>query len=211
MKATEKELKCIDLSLNIRKNLLEQKLKELYKNKTPILISPKGFVKHFWQDFYVTKKMMTPFKAIIYSIIFFLIYIIALPFVFVFGLIDRFFTTNKKQRIEYNNKYLIDYEVSDLKSFEILWDTKGLRDWGVGYYHLQFTEDNKLDCLKYWCKILYNIEDGHFNEIVEGLRKSISISRQKFYEENPNGHISMASPIQLLPTEIQTKFGNYIP
>lgn len=36
MKATEKELKCIDFSLNIRKNLLEQKLKEL--GSTTILV-----------------------------------------------------------------------------------------------------------------------------------------------------------------------------
>lgn len=211
MKATEKEIKCIDFSLKIRKKIIEQEVNKFKKNKTPLLISPKGFVEHFWQDYYTTKKMITPLKGLLYSIIFYVIYLIALPLVVIFGVIDKFIPTNKKNKEELKSKYLFDYEISDTKSFEVLWDTKGLRDWGVGFYHLKFTDDDKLDCLKFWCKTLYSIEEQQFNELMDGIRNRIAISRRKFYEEHPNEHISMASPIQLLPEEIQTKFGNYNP
>ena len=209
MKATEKEKKCIDFSLMIRKKVLEQEIYKLKKDKTPLLLSPKGFVEHFWQDYHTTKKMTTPIKGAIFTLIFYVIYIIALPLVFIFGVIDKFIPSNKKNKEELKSKYLIDYEISDLKSFELFWDSKGLRDWGVGFYHLKFTNEDKLECLRFWCKTLYQIEEEHFNKLIEGAKDRIAISRQKFYAENPNGHISMASPIQILPEEIQTKFGNY--
>ena len=33
--------------------------------------------------------------------------------------------------------YELDYETSPLKTFEQLWNDKGLRDWGVSYWHMK--------------------------------------------------------------------------
>jgi len=111
MKATEKEKKCIDFSLMIRKKVLEQEIYKLKKDKTPLLLSPKGFVEHFWQDYHTTKKMTTPIKGAIFTLIFYVIYIIALPLVFIFGVIDKFITRNKKnktnQKIKNTNSHKI--------------------------------------------------------------------------------------------------------
>ena len=211
MKASEKEIKCIDFSLKVRHTAIKESTFELKKNSTPLLISPNDFVKHFWQDYHVTKKMTTPIKGTIFSIIFYAIYVIAIPLVFVFGIIDLTISSFRKKEDAMHNQYLIDYNVSEIKSFEVLWDTKGLRDWGVGFYHLKFTDDDKLGCLRFWCKTLYEMEEQQFNDLIDSIKNKIAISRQKFYVENPNGHITMASPIQLLPNEIQTKYGNYIP
>ena len=41
------------------------------------------------------------------------------------------------------------------------------------------------------------------------IRNRISKSRQEFYANNPDGHISMISPIQALPDEIQSRYGDY--
>ena len=108
-------------------------------------------------------------------------------------------------------KCISKMSILEIKSFEELWNTKGLRDWGVEYYHLSFKDEDKIECLKNWCKILYNIEQNQFNEIIDTIRMGIAKSRQEFYRENPNAHISMVSPIQKLPTVIQNNFGNYIP
>lgn len=211
MKATEKEIDCIDYSLHIRETYVELQLERLQKARVPILISPKGFIKHFWQEYHVTKQMLTPFKGAVYSIVFSVCYLIALPIVFVSGIIDICSSKSKKQIEMLNNVYLFDYDVSEVKSFEEFWDTKGLRNQGGVYYHLLFSEEDQLDCLKYWCRILYNIDESHFNDILEAIRNRIDRNFKKFYEENPNGHISMASPIDLLPHTVQTKFGNYVP
>lgn len=212
MKATEKEIKCIDFSLNIRQEVLKKKYEELKQNKTPLLVSPKGFIKHFWQDYSVTVKMLSFWKRIAYQTMFSIIYIIALPFIFILGFIDLFLPANKKKKNETKETYLIDYEVSENKSFSTLWDLKGLRNWGVGYYHLSgFNEDDQLSCIISWSKILYDLEKNEVLNIYDDIRNRISKSRQEFYANNPDGHISMISPIQALPDEIQNRFGNYKP
>lgn len=210
MKPTDKEIKCIDFSLRIREEVITKKIKELKQNKTPLLVSPKGFIKHFWQDYSVTVKMLSFWKRLAYIAMFSIIYIIALPFIFILGFIDLFLPANKNKKNEIKEAYLIDYTVTENKSFAGLWDSKGLRNWGVGYYHLSgFSEDDQLNCIISWSKILYGLDKKEILNVYDDIRKRISKSRQEFYANNPDGHISMISPIQALPDEIQSRYGDY--
>lgn len=210
MKPSDKEIKCIDFSLKVRKKVLQKKFEELKRNKTPLLVTPKGFIKHFWKDYSVTVKMLNIWKGIFYKIIFSIIYLITVPFIFIFGIIDLFLPTSKKQKNEIKENYLIDYDVSSSKSFLALWDLKGLRNWGVGYYHLsEFSEEDQLSCITNWCKVLYNSDKNEILSIYDNIKNRIVKSRQEYYANNPDGHINMISPIQALPDEIQNKYGDY--
>lgn len=213
MTATEKEKKCIDYSLKIRNRVVERKLADLNMEKPPIIFKPSDFKKHFWQDYDVTMKMLPFWKKTIMFLVATIFYIIIFPILFFYGIYQAISGDKNRNKVkdDLTKQYQIDYNVSEIKSFEELWNTKGLRDWDVEYYHLSFKDEDKIECLKNWCKILYNIEQNQFNEIIDTIRMGIAKSRQEFYRENPNAHISMVSPIQKLPTVIQNNFGNYIP
>ena len=213
MKPNKKEIDCINYSKKIRENVVKRKLEKLRQNRTPIFLTPKGFVKHFWQDYSVTNKMLSIWKKIVFNLIVAILYLLAIPFVFIAGIYELLAGKNNafnKQKKEIIELYLIDNEVSETKTFEQLWNDKGLRDWGIGYMQYSgYSESEQLSCLKYWFVSLYNKTENDFDDYYNKVLKRINEGRRKFYQENPNGHISMASPIQLLPAEFDKMFGNY--
>lgn len=116
----------------------------------------------------------------------------------------------EKIKKEITNQFLVNYEVSEIKTFSQLWDDKGLRNWGRAHLHLTgFTEDEQLSCIKYWYIALYEKSDFDFEKLIDTIQENRRKSISEFYSQNPCGHISPISIVQSLPKEIDRIYGDY--
>ncbi|WP_091549610.1 hypothetical protein [Thermoflexibacter ruber] len=122
MTATDKEKKCIDFSLKVREKIVERKLSELSSDKMPIVFKPSDFKEHFWKDFDTTMKLLPFWKKCILLLVASIFYVIIFPILFFYGLYQAISGDKNydKKKNELNSLYLIDYNVSENKSFEEL-------------------------------------------------------------------------------------------
>jgi hypothetical protein len=212
MRATEKEIKCIDYSLIVRNNVIQKRLSSLREGKLPLVLTPKSFINNFWQDYSTMKKLMPNWKKPIFIIIVSILYLILLPIIFVIRTIEIVSGDKKyKEKFEGLKKtYELDYETSTIKSFEQLWDDKGLRDWGMTHMHLTgFTNEDKMNCISEWFSILYNKDKSELEVLVSKIRERIQKTISDYYTTNPKGHITPIEIVQALPQEIDKTYGNY--
>ncbi len=103
----------------------------------------------------------------------------------------------------------ITFDVSEKKTFEQLWGDHGLRNYGINHMHRGFfSDEQKRECIKYWVKVLYPF---HINtdEIEQDLVAQAVARWKRYYREHPNGHISIASSIDCLASELDKRYGNY--
>jgi len=103
-----------------------------------------------------------------------------------------------------------EYEVSTIKTFTQLWSDFGLRDFGVEYcIRGFFNRENKLDCIKFWVKELYEV-DIDIIKLEEEIKRKLIKSRQEIMKNNPGiSGVIMAEPVDEIPEEIDFLFGYY--
>jgi len=110
------------------------------------------------------------------------------------------------------DEFLFDepYQVSESKSFIDLWKIYGLVEQRIGpFYCGPYGVNDTLNCIQKWIEILYN--DTNFDIFM--LEKEIKVSIDTKYKETMNkiisGSISMVEPIEIIPSEINKRFGKY--
>lgn len=115
---------------------------------------------------------------------------------------DKFYPKVKKGVLKnlFGKKDLsVKYQVSSLKVFSTLWSMYGLRDYGFDYVHRgSFSDTDKLDCLKMWIKILYDI-DAEVEKITDQIIVDLSNSRKQMMKVNPGIRINSGNPINIIP------------
>lgn len=209
--ANHQEKKCIDYSLKVRNKVAEEEIKKLKSKHLPLFLTPKRYIQYFFSD--LIFKGIPVLKLIFVTLILSILYLLMIPIVFIFRLIE--IIGSKKSNIKneiYNiqDRYSLGYDVSENKSFTQLWDDKGLKNWGVGHMHLVgISQEQQLNCIKYWFEVLYGKEKSELDILIEQIQQRIRKTRQEFYEEHPNGHVTPVQVQQLLPEEIDKKYGNY--
>jgi hypothetical protein len=118
---------------------------------------------------------------------------------------------NKKDR-SFKKKYLFlkfkfkSYDVEANKTLSSLWNSFGLKSSSK----FKFTDDEKLECINKWLKILYNVD---FDAVADYNSKLNKFQQQMkhYHSENPDTHVSwnFPSPEKYIK-ELEAKFGNYI-
>ncbi len=108
-----------------------------------------------------------------------------------------------KEKGRANEPGVLGYEVSESKKFAQLWS-----DFGLPYIKGYYQDDLKLTCMQQWVDVLYPMPIILEEIKVEILQRSVE-RRKAFYAEHPNGHIRILEPIEILPTEIDRRFGDY--
>ncbi|MDA3781181.1 MAG: hypothetical protein PF487_13290 [Bacteroidales bacterium] len=205
------EKKCIDYSLKIREQIILNELTNLKEKKLPLILTPKRYIKFFFSD--SSLKGMSILKIILVFLLLVTLYFIAIPIVFIFRLPEVIGGDKKrKQQVrEIKYKYEIGYDISNNKSFNQLWDYKGLRNWGMSHMHLSgITQKQQLDCIYYWFNILYGKDRSELDELCKIIQERIKKIISDYYKENPKGHIIPSKVHQHLPDEIDKKYGNYL-
>ena len=112
---------------------------------------------------------------------------------------------SKNKMLLIHKSHEMDNIVSETKSFSQLWSDKGLWD-----ENFDCTLEERKECIYTWFNILYE-NSSALEEIEQMIINRQSEVRRTFYEEEPNGHISMAAIHVVLPEEIDTRLGLYIP
>lgn len=210
MKANDKEYKCIEISRGYRLKVIERKLITHRENKLPLFLTPKAFDKHFNTDFRSIMDNNSIWKKVLFVFVLSLFYVVIVPIIFVAVLYDKIFGKKDKIEDELRLKYDLDDSVSEIKLFSEFWNLKGLRDYGVGYLHLEgFTKEQQKECISKWLKILFDIDHNTFEVMYNDLSQKQIEGARNFYKNNPGGHISMASVESILPEEIDKRYGSY--
>jgi hypothetical protein len=102
-----------------------------------------------------------------------------------------------------------NYNVSPNKTFVQLWSDFGLRDYGVDFWHRgAFSEEEKMECLANWVHELYPFLIN-LVEMEQELIVRASERRKQYYEKNPNGHIMISDPLDIIPSELDRRYGAY--
>jgi len=115
---------------------------------------------------------------------------------------------DKKEVVAY---YKRDNEVSREKTFSQLWNTKGLRNYGVGYLDNVCVPDlEMLGCLQFWFCILYNKKVEEFEAVVACVKAEINESIKGFHDEHSGGYISPVEVHHQIPEKIDALYGNYL-
>lgn len=117
---------------------------------------------------------------------------------------------NKKYK-GFINKYLFlkfrfqQCEVSAEKTLEALWLLYGLKNNNK----FQFSDQEKLECINKWFKILYSLEFDLVADYDNKLREFQQQAR-KYHLENPNEHINwnFPSPENYI-LDMKAEFGYY--
>ncbi|MDA3953862.1 MAG: hypothetical protein PF485_09455 [Bacteroidales bacterium] len=209
--ANQKEKKCIDYSLQIRKKVAKEEIKKLKRKYLPLFLTPTKYIHYFFSD--STFKGMSVLKLIFVMLVLSILYLLTTPIVFIFRLIE--IITGKKSNIknkiyDIEASYSLGYDVTGNKTFSQLWDDKGLRNWGGGHMHLSgLSNDQQMDCMIYWFEVLYRKDKSEIDILIEQIKQRIKKTIGEFYDEHPNGHVLPMQVHQLLPEEIDKKYGNY--
>lgn len=107
--------------------------------------------------------------------------------------------------------YANNYNVCGDKTFSNLWDTKGLRNYGVNYWNnISVANEDLLLCQQFWFCTLYDKSEAAFDALVQSIKEEISASMRKFLKENPGSFVSPADPHQMVPEKIDLIYGNYL-
>jgi hypothetical protein len=213
MKATSKEVQCIDFSLEIRLAVIQRKISEFEeRNKLPLIfLTPKAFERKFG----ITSNIgLAYWKSGIIIIVTFLFYFLLVPIFFFVGLYELLFNgrKNKEQSPEIQLKeiYSLDQNVSEIKTFSQLWDDKGLRDYGREWWKYSgYTKEEQRRCIYKWFEILYNRDSSVLDNLVSIIEEEQTASIRRMYADNPGLRISMDSMESILPERIDTLFGEY--
>jgi hypothetical protein len=109
-------------------------------------------------------------------------------------------------RLEDFKDIFSDDEVSEIKLFSQLWKDMGMHaSWDI------LIREKQLDCIVEWFSILFdNIDSKKLEEVYKNIKLRNSETFKNFRKENPHGHISLISPVTLLPKEIDKVFGYYM-
>lgn len=212
MRASEKELKCIDISRELRKRVVQRKINELKQQDISLFIAPIAFTNFFVIDYKKVLKENSIFQSVLFILVMLVLYTIGLPMLLlvnIYMIITGKRNTLLKQFKKIRNTYYIDNEVSEIKSFSQLWDDKGLRDYGTEFWiYSGYTKAEQQECIDKWFEILYgNIEK------VSNISKTISdkqVEESINFHRSNQGHINMGTPIVFLPEKIDEKFGFYV-
>jgi hypothetical protein len=115
---------------------------------------------------------------------------------------------NKEDIIDY---YTLDFKVYGTKQFSHFWNTKGLRNSGVGYWNNVNTGfEDTMNCLEYWFCTLYDKSKADFQNLIEVVDAKNKEYIKNFMKENPNSFISPLELNQMIPEEIDILFGAYL-
>jgi len=109
----------------------------------------------------------------------------------------------------YHDGKTVNYQVSEMKSFSQLWSDFGLRDYGSRYWGRgKFKREDKLTCIEYWVKTLYDIELD-IKKFESEIEQELQAERLEMMKEDPSGSVSMIDAVDAMPLRIDEKFGLY--
>jgi len=102
-----------------------------------------------------------------------------------------------------------EYKVSEMKSFIYLWSDFGLRNYGSRYWGRgKFKREDKLRCIEYWVKSLYDVEVD-IEKFESEIEKELQAERLEMMKEDPSGSVSMIDAVDAMPLRINEEFGLY--
>lgn len=213
MKASKKEIDCIELSREIHVLACDRLIHEIKKDLIPIILTPRGFLNKFVADFAKIIKHNSFGKNAIFILLLTIFYIIIIPISFFLSIYS--FIKGNNQRIKKNiikvmSLSYMDYEVSDHKLFVQLWYDKGLTEKSIDKFRLTFTREEKHKCIEGWFRILYG-DTSKLNVMRETILARQRETVKSFYEENPKGHINMQAIENIIPDEVDYVMPKYSP
>ena len=109
---------------------------------------------------------------------------------------------NQKLKASLEKQYFIDDDVSAIKTFQKLWDTKGL-SFGNNI--------EKISCIKAWFVVLYDGKPEQIDDLIKEIQEKRKKQLSAFKKRSPSGHMDFASVENSLPEAIDRKYGDYQP
>jgi hypothetical protein len=107
--------------------------------------------------------------------------------------------------------YARNNQVFGDKTFSHLWDTKGLRNYGIGYLNnVSVSENEIIACQQFWFCLLYDKNAEEFDALLKRVRNEIHETIKSFHDEHPGGHFSPLDRYQLIPKKIDLLYGAYM-
>lgn len=215
MTASEKEIRCIEVSRKITLKLIDLEMQGLEKKTTPFILTPSRFRK----DFPIgtlkanTSLLKRVFAYFFISVVSILIYIILFVVYFVVGIASAVSSQDnslKTKRKQIEDKLRMDYQMSENKTFTQIWHDKGLLTSHFTSISSSEIANYKKQCIYEWFKILYG-DFGHIEGLYEELKGEQNKVLTKFYLDNPRAHLSLSALEDSLPDAIDDSVGNYKP
>ena len=205
MQASEKELKCIEISRKFNEQELKSKIEKLKLIIWPILLTPYGYIKRY--PLHEGDKVW--WKKILFALPMTVHYFVLVPISFTRGIREYF---DRKKNLSNRIKklevyYHLDNEVSEIKTFSQLWSDKSARVYGYSYESAIYE----------WVNILYEQPA----ELEAELEKLSQLAKNRQSEERRK-IIGGRDPMKLFISwssdygpyfreEIDKHFGQYLP